>query len=148
MSAQTDLMFGVCLSQAHCSDAHGHFYHSEEPILFPSVRMGLFGKVLLPKGFAVTREALLMKISTVRGDTKLIELGQQDQCCAVGKGGKDVRPNARLAVRVKIIFISSFCAVRDRVHKKQTAQTYLSVCTGKTLLSESHQTWLHPDPFL
>jgi len=45
-----------------------------------------------------------MKISMVTDDTKLTDLGQQDQYCAVGKGEKD----ACLAVRVKAIIYLYF----------------------------------------
>lgn len=76
-----------------------------------------FGEVLLPKRFSVTREALLMKISTVMYDTKLIKLEWWNQYCAVGKGGKDVHPNALLAVRVKTIiylYIILLCCQSSR----------------------------------
>ena len=61
-----------------------------------------------------------MKISTVMDDTKLIKLGQRDQCCAVGKGGKDVHPNACLAVRVKTIIYLAVLSETRYIKKNNT----------------------------
>lgn len=111
VSAQADSviqLLGVFLSQARCCNARGHCYHSQQPILYPSLGMGLFWEGAAPSSVLRNSRSVANDSFQSMDDTKPTELEKLDWYRAVGKGGKDMHPDACLAVRVETIIHLSF----------------------------------------